>query len=68
MNDTIDTGSDLRDLIFVSPEEGERGPDNCLDDGEALASAGMGTDEDYGGEDRFLDSYWESQTEIGHFE
>ena len=34
-------------------------------DGDALASAGYGTDEDYGGpaEDAFLDSYWESQTE-----
>jgi hypothetical protein len=25
------------------------GPDNLMDDGEALASAGFGTDEDYGG-------------------
>lgn len=25
------------------------GPDNYMDDGEALASAGFGTDEDYGG-------------------
>lgn len=34
-------------------------------DADALASAGHGTDEDYGGpaEDAFLDSYWESQTE-----
>lgn len=34
-------------------------------DADALASAGYGTDEDYGGpaEDAFLDSYWESQTE-----
>lgn len=42
--------------------------DNFTDaeaDADALASAGWGTDEDYGGEDRFLDSYWESLTDIG---
>ena len=34
-------------------------------DADALASAGYGTDEDYGGpaEDAFLDDYWESQCE-----
>lgn len=33
-------------------------------DADALASAGWGTDEDYGGEDRWLDSHWESQNEV----
>jgi hypothetical protein len=40
--------------------------DNMTDgeaDADALASAGFGTDEDYGGEDSHLDSFWESQTE-----
>jgi len=33
-------------------------------DADALASAGWGTDEDYGGgEDSFLDSHWESMNE-----
>jgi hypothetical protein len=42
--------------------------DNFTDgeaDADALASAGWGMDEDYGAEDRFLDSYWESLTDIG---
>lgn len=37
-------------------------------DAEWLASAGMGTDEDYGGtivEDQYLDSYWEDQYDLG---
>ena len=38
------------------------------DDAEALASAGHGTDEDYGGEDRFLDDHYESQYEIPEYE
>jgi hypothetical protein len=45
---------------------GEEDDDGMTDgeaDADALASAGWGTDEDYGMEDRFLDSYWESQTE-----
>ncbi len=33
-------------------------------DADALASAGHGTDEDYGGaEDAYLDSYWEDRNE-----
>ena len=43
------------------------GSHDLSDDAEALASAGYGTDEDYGGslggEDSFLDGYYESQTE-----
>jgi hypothetical protein len=48
-------------------EDGEpQGSFDCSDEAEALASAGYGTDEDYGcygGEDSFLDGYYESQTE-----
>lgn len=47
-------------------EDGEPRCNDMSDDAEALASAGFGTDEDYGcygGEDSFLDSYYESQTE-----
>ena len=51
-------------------EDGEpMGSNDLSDDADALASAGHGTDEDYGGgthvEDQYLDSYWESQTDIG---
>jgi hypothetical protein len=59
--------ADLRDEAELDSEpdqfrtDGE--PDQFRTDGEAdadaLASAGFGTDEDYGGEDRFLDSHWE---------
>lgn len=48
-------------------EDGEPRCHDMSDDAEALASAGYGTDEDYGGslggEDSYLDSYYESQTE-----
>ena len=47
---------------------GEDESDDNMTDGEAdadaLASAGWGTDEDYGGEDSWLDSHWESQNEV----
>lgn len=54
-------------------EDGEPcGSFDGSDDAEALASAGFGTDEDYGcfngGEDSFLDSYYESQTECDYGE
>ena len=40
---------DIQDPGDVEPDDwDDYGPDNYLDDGEALASAGMGTDEDYG--------------------
>ena len=46
---------------------GEPDDDGAMTHGEAdanaLASAGWGTDEDYGGEDSHLDSYWEDQNE-----
>ena len=37
------------------------------DDADALASAGFGTDEDYGygGEDSYLDSFYEDRYDIG---
>jgi hypothetical protein len=60
---------DMRDEDerFFHEEEDEDGPEDGMTDGEAdadaLASAGFGTDEDYGGEDSHLDSFWESQTE-----
>ena len=48
-------------------DDGEpHGSHDLSDDADALASAGFGTDEDYGcygGEDSYLDSYYESQTE-----
>ncbi len=56
----------------ASDEYEPLGSFDCSDDGEALASAGYGTDEDYGcfdgGEDSFLDSYYESQTECDYGE
>lgn len=36
--------------LMPEPENERLEPDNYLDDGDALASAGRGTDEDYGGE------------------
>jgi hypothetical protein len=53
-------------------DDGEpMGSFDSSDDAEALASAGYGTDEDYGcfgGEDSFLDGYYESQTECEYGE
>jgi hypothetical protein len=46
--------------------EGDDFMDDVQADADALASAGWGTDEDYGGyEDSYLDSYWESMGECG---
>jgi hypothetical protein len=46
------------------PEEEQDDEPSEMSDGEAdadaLASAGWGMDEDYGGEDCHLDSFWES--------
>lgn len=50
---------------FATAEPPEDNFTDAEADANALASAGWGTDEDYGGEDRFLDSYWESLTDIG---
>lgn len=49
-------------------DDGEpAGSHDLSDDAEALASAGYGTDEDYGyyGEDSHLDSYYEDRFDIG---
>ena len=47
-------------------DEHEDGMTDVEADADALASAGWGTDEDYGGaEDSYLDTYWEDQHEIG---
>ena len=43
--------------------EPEDGMTDVEADADALASAGWCTNEDYGGEDSHLDSFWESQTE-----
>ena len=48
-------------------EDEDDGMTDAEADGDALASAGWGTDEDYGdlgGEDSWLDSHWESQNEL----
>ena len=50
---------------FATAEPPEDNFTDAEADADALASAGWGTDEDYGGEDRYLDSYWESLTDIG---
>ena len=45
--------------------EREDGMTDVEADADALASAGWGTDEDYGcAEDSYLDSYWEDQCEF----
>ena len=56
MNSNFSSESDLRDMITIAPDESVIDNDcprpddfDCDgDDGDALASAGMGTDEDYG--------------------
>jgi hypothetical protein len=58
--------ADLLDEEEICRHDQDEDGDNMTDgeaDADALASAGWGTDEDYGMEDRFLDSFWESQTE-----
>jgi hypothetical protein len=56
MNNNFSSESNLRDMITIAPDERAINDDrdflnndNDSDDGAALASAGMGTDEDYGG-------------------
>lgn len=48
-----DAGDDLNEFADDEPH----GSHDLSDDGEALASAGFGTDEDYGGYDAG-DNYW----------
>ena len=48
--ETWDEGADYSEPL---------GSFDLSDDADALASAGMGTDEDYGGEDDFLDGSYE---------
>jgi hypothetical protein len=60
--------ADLFDGDDCTQDLGEEDGDDNMTDGEAdadaLASAGWGTDEDYGSaEDSFLDSHWESMNE-----
>ena len=53
------------DEEYFEEDEGGDGMTDGEADADALASAGWGTDEDYGGgEDSYLDSYWESQNEV----
>ena len=64
--DDGDDVSEFDDDQMTGEDGGPLGSFDSSDDAEALASAGYGTDEDYGcygGEDSFLDSYYESQTE-----
>lgn len=61
----LDALSDSRGELT---DDGEpAGSYDLSDDAEALASAGYGTDEDYGyyGEDSHLDSYYEDRFDIG---
>ena len=56
---------EMDEMHDLQPEQ-DNEPSDMSDgeaDADALASAGWGTDEDYGGEDSHLDSFWESQTE-----
>lgn len=68
-NDGCWGGDDVSECEHDEPDAEDDGEPRCndlSDDAEALASAGFGTDEDYGcygGEDSFLDGYYESQTE-----
>jgi hypothetical protein len=61
----LDALSDSRGELTDDGEPG--GSHDLSDDAEALASAGYGTDEDYGyyGEDSHLDSYYEDRFDIG---
>jgi len=63
--DEIDAAALLDDEEIQ--REDESGMTDVEADADALASAGWGTDEDYGdfgGEDSWLDSHWESQNEV----
>ena len=53
-------------LMQFHADEASNGSFDLSDDAEALASIGWGTDEDYyaGGEDSYIDSYWESLYEM----
>jgi hypothetical protein len=53
------------DYSYEEPWDGFR--DDVEADADALASAGFGTDEDYGygGEDSYLDSFYEDRYDIG---
>lgn len=56
----------VRDLLQEEPFPEADPGDMDGDHATALASAGFGTDEDYGhaAEDAYLDSYWEDQYEV----
>ncbi len=62
-SDEIQAADLLDDEEIEREEEGDDGMTDGEADADALASAGWGTDEDYGGEDRWLDSHWESMNE-----
>jgi len=63
-SDEIQAADLLDDEEIEREEEGDDGMTDGEADADALARAGWGTDEDYGGEDRWLDSHWESQNEV----
>jgi len=63
-SDEIQAADLLDDEEIEREDEGDDGMTDGEADADALASAGWGTDEDYGGEDRWLDSHWESQNEV----
>lgn len=57
----------VRDLLQEIPAELDADPGSMDGDHDsAMASAGFGTDEDYGhaAEDAYLDSYWEDRYEV----
>lgn len=45
---TVEEASQLFDYLFGEDDLEPHGSHDCSDDAEALASAGFGTDEDYG--------------------
>jgi hypothetical protein len=60
-------GQDVSEFEGESEPDGEpMGSHDLSDDADALASAGFGTDEDYGGEreDSYLDASYEDRTEM----
>ena len=65
----LSTDEYLNDQVIWA-DYGDYAEDTWTDveaDADTLASAGWGTDEDYGymgAEDAYLDSYWESLTEM----
>jgi hypothetical protein len=73
-NSNLDPQNDAHRLAHVSPEEMPyegAGFPGCGDGTDDLADANANEADDYrnegcGGEDSYLDSYWEDQAEMGY--